>query len=186
VTAYAFRARAFGSIPTSAESHVIHLNEELLTKRLLVLLAGVALGCVAQKAKPDFDALLGFEGPPNGNVPGGWGGGPEGTIFADDKVVHGGHRSARLERNAESPLEFSTITKSIPMDFTGSTITLRGYLRTEDVSGFVGLWMREDGERPGLAFDNMENQHVRGSTPWTEYTITLPFDRRGSNWSSES
>ena|SRR5271166_1808714 len=38
-----------------------------------------------------------------------------------------------------SPSNFSTITKSIPMDFSGTTIELRGFLRTEDVSDFVGL-----------------------------------------------
>ena len=108
-------------------------------------------------------------------MPGGWGGGPSGTIFADDKVVHGGKGSARLERNAESTSDFSTITKSIPIDFAGAEIELRGYLRTEDVSGFAGLWMREDGEKPTLAFDNMQSRQLKGTTDWTAYSIKLPL-----------
>jgi C-terminal processing protease CtpA/Prc len=60
------------------------------------------------------------------------------------------------------------------MGFSGTTIELRGYLRTEDVSDFVGLWMREDGETPALAFDNMQDRKLRGTTAWTEYTISLP------------
>jgi hypothetical protein len=101
-------------------------------------------------------AALAFEAEPVGGVPGGWSGGPSGTIFADDKVLHGGRWSARLERHPDSPNNFSTITKSLPIDFAGQNIEFRGFLRTEDVSDFVGLWMREDGESPALAFDNMQ------------------------------
>ena len=107
-------------------------------------------------------------------MPGGWGGGPPGTIFADDKIVHRGLLSARIERNADSPSNFSTITQSIPMDFSGTTIELRGFLRTEDMSDFVGLWMREDGESPALAFDNMQSRQLKGISAWTESSITLP------------
>ena len=123
----------------------------------------------------DLAAALRFETQPVGTMPGGWGGGPPGTIFADDKVFHGGRWSARIERNPESPGDFSTITKSIPMDFSGATVELRGFLRTEDVSGFVGLWMREDGAAPSLAFDNMQSRQLKGTTEWKEYSITLPI-----------
>ena len=37
------------------------------------------------------------------------------------------------------------MTKRLPIDFDGEWIELRGFLRTEDVSGYTGLWMREDG-----------------------------------------
>ncbi len=124
--------------------------------------------------RSDLAAILSFEADPSRGMPGGWGGGPQGTIFADDKVVHGGRWSARIERNAESPSNFSTITKSIPMGFSGKMIELRGFLRTEDVSDFVGLWMREDGESPSLAFDNMQTRQLKGTAVWTEYSITLP------------
>jgi C-terminal processing protease CtpA/Prc len=61
------------------------------------------------------------------------------------------------------------------MDFTGSRIELRGFLRTEDVSSHVGLWMRQDGEARGsLAFDNMSSQRVAGTRDWAEYSISLP------------
>jgi C-terminal processing protease CtpA/Prc len=108
-------------------------------------------------------------------MPGGWGGGPPGTLFADDKIVHSGRLSARIQRQADSPDNFSTLTSDIQVDFAGETIVLRGFLRTEEVSGFVGLWMREDGETPGLAFDNMESRQLKGTTGWKEYSITLPL-----------
>jgi hypothetical protein len=123
--------------------------------------------------RAELEAALSFEAPPDGGVPGGWGGGPPGTIFADDKVVHGGRWSARIERRSDNPSDFSTITKIIPMDFSGSTVELRGFLCTEDVSEFVGLWMREDGDTTSLAFDNMEARQLKGTTAWKEYSIKL-------------
>ena len=79
-----------------------------MVRYLLVLrCAALTLPCQAQDIRPgqttersNLAAILSFEAQPNGDVPGGWGGGPPGTIFADDKVVHGGRWSVRLERNA--------------------------------------------------------------------------------------
>ena len=118
--------------------------------------------------------LLSFEAASTGDAPGGWGGGPAGTIFADNSVVHGGRGAARIERTASSKGTFSSLTVTIPIDFAGSSIELRGYLRTEEVSDFAGFWMREDGEIPGLVFDNMQGRQIKGTTPWTEYSIKLP------------
>lgn len=148
---------------------------------LVALMVALAVLCSAQETKPgaatsssDLAAFLAFEVAPVGDMPGGWGGGPAGTIFADDRIIHGGRWSARIERHPNSPSQFSTITKSIPIDFSGTTIELRGFLRTEDVDNFAGLWMREDGESASLAFDNMQSRQLKGTTPWTEYVIKLP------------
>jgi hypothetical protein len=150
------------------------------------MFATQTLVCQAQQVEPQkqserstLEAVLSFELPPTGDMPGGWSGGPPGTISADDKIVHGGRLSARIQRQADSPDDFSTLTNDIQMDFAGATIELRGFLRTEAVSGFVGLWMREDGETPSLAFDNMESRQLKGTTEWKEYSITLPVKPEG-------
>jgi C-terminal processing protease CtpA/Prc len=129
----------------------------------------------------DLDPILSFEGSTAGGVAAGWGGGPAGTLFADDEIVHGGSWAGRIERTAESPGEFSALTTMIPMDFAGTTIELRGFLRTEGVEGWAGLWMREDGESGAVAFDNMQNRAVKGTTEWTEYSIRLPVHQDGRN-----
>jgi C-terminal processing protease CtpA/Prc len=118
--------------------------------------------------------ILGFEEENEGPLPTGWSGGPAGTISADNKVVHSGQWSVRLERSADSQSSFSALTKSLPRDFLGSQVELRGFLRLKDVNGFAGLWMREDGGQT-LAFANMQNQQVEGTRDWAEYTITLPL-----------
>jgi hypothetical protein len=122
-------------------------------------------------------AILSFEVQPSGGKPAGWSINPLETVFADDKVVHGGRWSARIERKSDSPGTFTYISRFIPMNFSGTSIELRGFLRTEDVSGFAGLWMREDGESGEsrvLEFDNMEDRGLKGTTTWYEYSITLP------------
>src|SRR5215469_3369843 len=150
---------------------------------LAALFAFVSLTCQAQDVSnaklTDRAALadkLNFEGQQPSDVsPSNWDGGPSATLFADDKIVHGGHWSARIERRADSPGGFSSLHKAIPIDFAGATIELRGFLRTEDVTGLAGLWLREDGEARALAFDNMQQRELKGTTEWTEYSIKLPL-----------
>jgi C-terminal processing protease CtpA/Prc len=146
---------------------------------MLVCICAAQSACKRSTEPQDLARVLSFEAPPVGDMPGGWGGGPKGTIFADDKIVHSGHWSVRIERRADSPGDFSTITNAIPMDFAGNSIKFRGFLRTEDVSGFMGLWMREDGESGAVAFDNMQSRQLKGTTGWTEYSITLPVKAEG-------
>jgi C-terminal processing protease CtpA/Prc len=67
---------------------------------------------------------------------------------------------------------------SVPRDFAGSVLQLRGWLRTRDVTGFAGLWLREDGRGGSVQFDNMQDRGVSGTTAWTQYTVTLPLDDR--------
>jgi len=165
-----------------------HLREPIahiirrMRRNVFALICIAAAICSAQESKPDRAALradlepaLAFEAPPAGDAPGGWMGGPAGTVFADTKLVHGGKGAVRIERNSSSSGEFSSVTKMIPIDFTGTSVEFRGFLRTEDVSGFAGLWAREDGETPTLAFDNMQSRQLKGTTDWISYSIKLPL-----------
>jgi C-terminal processing protease CtpA/Prc len=142
--------------------------------RFLIALACSTLPLLCQAQQAGLAEILSFETEHAGGSPNGWGGGPPGTIFVDGKVVHGGRWSARIERHTDSPSYFSTMTNAVPMDFVGKSIELRGFLRTEDVSGFVGLWMREDDDSSAVAFDNMQSRQLKGTTDWAEYSIVLP------------
>jgi C-terminal processing protease CtpA/Prc len=82
----------------------------------------------------------------------------------------------RLDRSAHPPGDFSFVGGSIPIDFTGKGIELHGFLRTKEVTGFAGLWLREDGESGVLEFDNMARKQIAGTRDWQEFSITLPLD----------
>src|SRR5581483_1007682 len=61
-------------------------------------------------------------------------------------------------------------------DFEGQRLELRGYIRTEDVKDFSGFWMREDAAAGPVAFTSMQQSGpVKGTTPWTQYSISLPL-----------
>ena len=73
--------------------------------------------------------------------------------------------------------KFGCITYRIPANYVGDTIVLSGRIKYENVKGFVGLLMRIDGnsKKRSLAFKSMQNQKIRGTSDWKEYSIKLPF-----------
>ena len=112
-----------------------------------MVLAGFALSWSAldirsqMSDRSTLDRSLGFEDQQGGDFPVGWAGRPAGTISLDNKIVHSGKWAARLVRNPAGPDGFTRIFKVIPVDFSGMTIEYRGFLRTEDVTGFAGLFI---------------------------------------------
>jgi hypothetical protein len=54
-------------------------------------------------------------------------------------------------------------------------------VKSEEVAGWAGLWMRVDKGTEMAAFDNMQNRPIRGSTAWQRYDVVLdvPKDATG-------
>jgi C-terminal processing protease CtpA/Prc len=145
-----------------------------------VILALTSPSCAQTKPlqandQASLTKFFGFEDQPVGDKPEGWSGNPPGTVSIDDKIIHSGQRSMRFERNAQSAGEFSVSGWGIPWEFSGKTIEMRGFLRTENVTGFAGLWMRQDKSSEMLLLENMERQQLNGTHDWAEYKITLPI-----------
>jgi hypothetical protein len=92
----------------------------------------------------------------------------------DWNVFYEGKSSAYITGKKENK-EFSTLMQEIKADkFSGKRIRYSGYLKSKDISGWGGLWMRVDGEgNKTLSFDNMENRAVKGTTDWKKYDIVL-------------
>jgi len=111
----------------------------------LIWVAGLALLVSTPDARAQFsdratlEASLGFEDQQSSGHPAGWRLNPPEAIWLDSKVVHTGKWAVRVERDASTSL--STMFKAIPVDFAGTTIEYRGFLRTEDVKGFAGLYV---------------------------------------------
>jgi len=76
---------------------------------------------------------------------------------------------------------FGTLMQSInAQNYRGTRLSLSGYLKTQD-AGRAQLWMRVDGsDRRVIAFDNMDDRPVVGTTDWSRYQIVLdvPQDSR--------
>ena len=124
---------------------------------------------LASQLKP----LLDFEAGPTSGAPRGWSALP-GKVSVDNQVAHRGRFSARLESG-------SAITLMVPVTFSGEFLTLRGFLKTEGVADFAGLWIRVDGNSGNpVGYDNMRSQGLRGSTDWKEYSVRIPLASNGT------
>ncbi|MTB51205.1 S41 family peptidase [Lewinella sp. W8] len=109
--------------------------------------------------------------------------GPTGwEVFGSEAYSHGlaaeaarsGKCSAFLAYDGDSP-DFKAWAYTVPAEFGGEKIKLTGYLKTENVTdGFAGIWLRLD---PGIAFDNMNDRGVTGTTDWQQFTIELDLVR---------
>jgi hypothetical protein len=84
---------------------------------------------------------------------------------------------------------FGTIMQSfIPEEYIDKRVKLTAYIKTENVDDWVGLWMRVDGPkreggkyRESLAFDNMNDRKIKGTTSWQKYEIILDVDAEAVN-----
>jgi hypothetical protein len=78
---------------------------------------------------------------------------------------------------------FGVATGTFPVkDAAGKSARFSGWIKTEDITrGFAGLWWRVDGSSGVLAFDNMANRAITGTTDWTRYTIELPAAADATN-----
>ena len=95
-------------------------------------------------------------------------------IYVDSEIKHGGQASASLKFNCgDHQYPWASLAQSIAADeYRGKRVRLSGWLKTVD-SGEAGLWMRVDGEQRMLAFDNMSDRVVSGTTDWKMYSVVL-------------
>src|SRR5258708_1742607 len=148
---------------------------------LCLSLAAFALPGVGQGlTRQNLASILGFENGTPGQYPAGWGRSgtdANGTVVTDDQVFHSGKYSARMERPVTANSQgFSGVIAGIPLDFAGKTVQWRGWVKTENVVGAAAIWIREDGAgtATNLAFATTQGLNVRGTTDWTQYSVTLP------------
>lgn len=123
-----------------------------------------------QTKQPQTVLNLDFERS-NKEVPDGWSnfGSSSYTISLDSIHVKSGRYSTSIVSKSSS--DYKALAFTLPDNYEGKKITLTGYIKTENVSeGYAGLWMRID---PSIAFDNMNNNGVKGTTDWRKYEITL-------------
>jgi len=146
------------------------MKKTILT--FLYLLFAISTNCQTKERGSRLN--LDFEKAENGNLVG-WDnfGGSNYFITLDSTITKSGKYAASIEFKEGNP-DFKAWSFTIPENYGGEKITLTGYIKTEDVTdGFAGLWMRID---PAIAFDNMNQRGVKGTTDWTKYEITLDMN----------
>ena len=69
--------------------------------------------------------------------------------------------------------DFGSLMQRCPAKYlAGKVIRFEGEVKTKNITGWAGLWLRADGDTiPTLFFDNMNNRPIRGTTAWKRYVI---------------
>ncbi|WP_374954748.1 helix-turn-helix domain-containing protein [Paenibacillus sp. AR247] len=97
-------------------------------------------------------------------------------IGLDRHNVHQGNASGYLKAvTPEGPNVFATMMQQFKADrYLKRRMRFSGFVRTEGVTEFCGLWMRVDNQAEDvLRFDNMNNRRIVGDTHWNHYAIVL-------------
>ncbi len=127
---------------------------------------------------------LGFDGTVVQGVPHGWFNSVGYVSHASDRyqvrTVRRDSGACLMLFNRDATLdEFGSMMQRFPAAFlAGRTVQLDGELKTDNVSGWAGLWIRADGnDAPNLVFDNMHKRGPKGTQEWARYTIELNLPR---------
>ncbi len=72
---------------------------------------------------------------------------------------------------------FASATGTFPAAAAkGKKLVLSGWIRTEDVEGWAGIWWRCDTPDGPGAFNNMQGLNITGTKDWARYEFTLECD----------
>jgi hypothetical protein len=114
----------------------------------------------------------------NATVPAGWyiaGSKPaEYEANLDASAVYNNHPSAYLKSKNPAVDGFGTLMQDFSADkYAGKRIRLWANVKAEGVRSWTGLWMRVDKQSTSVAFDNMQDRPITGTTGWQNYAVVL-------------
>ncbi|OYU94862.1 MAG: AraC family transcriptional regulator [Bacteroidetes bacterium B1(2017)] len=122
------------------------------------------------------------------DLPNNWfkaGSNPECYEMGIDKGVGPEGKNAATIKSAGKKVKgFGTLMQScLAEKYLGKKIKMSGYVKSTDVKGWAGLWLRvdDDATNRAMAFDNMQNRPIVKTTDWKKYEIVLdvPFKADG-------
>ena len=88
-------------------------------------------------------------------------------------------RSAWIKSFVDDPQGFTALMQTVSVhncaDCIGRKIRVSAHLRTQEVAGWAGLWLRVDGwGYEVLAFDTMQmREPIKGTTDWQQYNVVV-------------
>jgi len=101
----------------------------------------------------------------------------------DKSAGQDGKNAATIKSIEKDISGFGTLMQQCkPGKYLGKRIKMTGYVKTENVENWAGLWCRIDqnGSTEPLAFDNMNDRQIKGTTAWTKYEMILDVPENAS------
>lgn len=127
-------------------------------------------------------ALLSFD------LPNGWhkaGSDPESYDMGIDKGAGQDGKNAATIKSIKRTKGFGTLMQScLAEKYVGKRLKMTGFVKTLDVKGWAGLWLRIDKKNDVsevLGFDNMSNRPIKGTTDWKKYEIIMDVPTNAYN-----
>ncbi len=103
-------------------------------------------------------------------------------VGTDTNKGYTGTKSAFIESTIPSPAGFSTLMQYTNVsEYKGKRVKMTAYVCSENVTGWAGAWFRADKNERSVAFDNMSNRAIKGTTAWTQYSIVLDIPEDATN-----
>jgi hypothetical protein len=94
-----------------------------------------------------------------------------------------GKNAATIKSKEEKIAGFGTLMQQfIPYQFLGKRIRLTGYIKTDEVLGSAGFWLRVEQANSvqSLAIDNMKDRPIKGTNNWKKVEIVLEVPENAS------
>lgn len=94
-------------------------------------------------------------------------------LLADSVTKHSGQYSMKIF-STSAKADFGSCYLQIPLPLKGKNITLKGFLKTENVNnGYARLFMALINDSTVLRYDNMQERGLSGTSDWKEFSISL-------------
>jgi len=100
----------------------------------------------------------------------------------DAQVAYNGHPSAYLKAKEPVSDGFGTLMQDFRADkYLGERVRFSAFVKSDGIQSWAGLWMRVDKDSGSVAFDNMQDRQIKGTTGWQKYDVVLdvPQDATG-------
>lgn len=100
----------------------------------------------------------------------------------DALATHDSRPSAFLKSKQPVVHGFGTLMQDFrAARYVGKRVRFSAFVKTDDARDWAGLWMRVDNGPKQLAFDNMQDRPIKGTTDWRRYEVVLdvPQDATG-------
>ncbi len=97
-------------------------------------------------------------------------------VETDSITFQSGRKSISVVSLDSSIDGFETIMQYCSAkNYLGTRIKMTGYIKSENVAQWAGMWLRIDSKMQGeiLGFDNMQDRPIIGNSDWTKCEIVM-------------
>lgn len=92
----------------------------------------------------------------------------------DTKTVYSGKQSLKIS-SVSGTTKYGAFTIKIPAQFKGKTIRVEGFIKTENVSGDAGLFLRLNRDKAVLKYHDESYLKHQGTHDWKAFTIRQEY-----------